>query len=227
MTININIANFLSEDLINQVARETGFVKRKSPITGFNFLLTFSTGLINTPESTLAQLDSFLNHTSKLDVSPQAIDERINDVAETFLKVCLSKAMSLSLKKVTLNNELIDCFSHIYIIDSTNFMLDPSLKDIFKGNSGMASKSSMRIQFMYDYCSGKVYIQIGDTRIDDAKALSDIVKENKLESKGTCLFLQDLGYFKRDTFLLMDKQNHFFISKLKFRLKIHTIGNLI
>ena len=75
-----------------------------------------------------------------------------------------------------------------HIIDSTNFMLDPSLKDIFKGNSGTASKSSMRIQFMYDYFSGKVYIQIGDTRTDDAKALSNIVLISEEGGKSDGLF---------------------------------------
>lgn len=221
MQCNINIANYFSKKEINALARTKGFVKRKSDITGFNFLLTFTTGLMNTSNSTLTQLAVFLNNTCNLNISPQGIDERINKEAKEFLKVCLSKAMKITMQKLTLANNLINCFSHIYIIDSTNFDLHPSLKEIFKGSGGSASKSSMRIQLIFDYFSKKIYIEIGDNRTSDATTLFEMIKNNSLDTSGICLFLQDLGYFKTESFLLMNNADHHFISKLKYNTKIY------
>jgi hypothetical protein len=42
------------------MAKDIGFVERRSPVNGLRFLLTFTTGLLNTPDGTLAQLAAFL-----------------------------------------------------------------------------------------------------------------------------------------------------------------------
>jgi len=129
--------------------------------------------------------------------------------------------MQLTMQKIDIDNELIKCFAHIYIIDSTNFDLHKSLKNLFKGSGGGASVAAMRIQFLFDYLSGQIYLEIGDARTSDATTLFDIVKTNKLETDGGCLFLQDLGYFKTETFLLIDHSFNLFISKLRFRMNIY------
>jgi len=219
---------FFPKDELKEIAKLNGFIQRESAIDGFNFLLTFTTGLMNTTDSTLAQMASFLNNTCHLGVSPQAIDKRINPKAKDFLKHCLDKALRLSNKKIDIPNKLVSLFKHIYIIDSTNFDLHPSLKDIFKGSRGTASDSSMRIQFIYDYLTGKSYIEIGDNRTADSTTLFNIVKENKLETDGNALFLQDLGYSKRQTFVLMNDAHNFFISKLKYNVHVFDLsGNKI
>ncbi len=215
---------FFPKDELKEIAKSNNFVQRESAIDGFNFLLTFTTGLMNTTDSTLAQMAAFLNNTCHLGVSPQAIDKRINPKAKDFLKHCLDKALRLSNKKIDIPNKLISLFKHIYIIDSTNFDLHPSLKDIFKGSSGTASDSSMRIQFIYDYLTGRSYIEIGDNRTADSTTLFNIVKENKLATDGNALFLQDLGYSKRQTFVLMNDADNFFISKLKYNVNVFNLS---
>ena len=211
------------------MAREIGFVERSSPIGGFNFLLTFTNGLLNTPEGTLGQLTAFLTNVCGTDISPQALDGRINDLGREFLKQCLGRALELSSRPLDLDGELAELLDHIFIIDSTNFDLHNSLKEVFKGNKGSASKSSMRIQFVYDYLTGKIYVEIGDVNLSDAGTLNDIVSLEKLDAGGNCLFLSDLGYFKTDTFLKIDQnKGQFFLSKLKYKVKIYdTDGNEI
>jgi hypothetical protein len=215
-----DISNFFSKDEINNTAKEIGFVVRKSPINGFNFMLTFTTGLLNTPESTLLQLATFLNSISDTNISPQALYERINDKAVELVKFFLSKALKFSLEKVDIPNNILSEFSHIWIIDSTNFNLHPSLKEKYKGSSGSASESAMRIQLLYDYLSGKTHIVIGDTKTSDSKTLYNIIENDTLCSNGKSLFLQDLGYFKNDSFCLLDKSEEFFASRLKSNVKV-------
>ena len=229
MELEVNLLEFFSEEELSDLAKEIGFVKRKSPITGFKFLLTFTTGLLNTPDATLGQMASYMNSTLGTDITPQGIDDRIKENAKEFLKACLEKAIAMTDKAEGLERENNKLFEHIYIIDSTNFDLHPKLSNCFKGYGGSASPSSMRIQLVYDYLSGKVYVEIGDVTNSDSKTLHEIVKEQKLAINGPALFIFDLGYFKNETFLLIDdKPDQFFISKLKNNLQIQDLeGNAV
>lgn len=222
--MEVNILNFFSEAEIEEIAKNAGLVERKSPITGFKFMLAFSAGFMNTPDGTLNQLAAFLNSTCGISISPQSLDARINSMSSKFLKLCLQKAMALSMKPLEIDNEFLAFFSHIYIIDSTNFDLHPALRDMFKGSAGSASKASMRIQFVYDYLTGQMYVEIGDTDNSDAGTLHDIIQNCRLETNGNTLFLSDLGYFKKDTFLMINKNpEQFFISKLRHKICIQNM----
>lgn len=228
MTFNVNLLKFFSKSEIEQIARKTGFVMRKSAINGFNMLVTFTTGLLHTTDTTLLKLVTFLNNCFNIQVTPQALDERINQECVAFLRYCLEKVMTFSMKKIDISCELFSSLAHIFIIDSTNFDLLPSLKEIFKGSGGAASLSSMRIQLIYDYLSGKLYIMIGDTRTSDTKTLKEIVENNLLQIEGNALFLQDLGYFKTETFIAINDNGNFFLSKLKYNIQINDLqGNPI
>lgn len=226
MTVNVDLLKFFTKDEVEQLAKEKKFVIRKSPINGFNMLLTFTTGLLETANTTLMKLVAFLNTTAHTKVSPQALDKRIEKQAVEFLKVCLDKVMDISVKNIKIENELLSSFSYIYIIDSTNFSLHPSLENDFKGSGGSGSPASMRIQLVYDYLSGKTYLEIGDVKNTDAVMLEDIVKNNSLNINRNALFLQDPGYFNTNTFENIEKANNFFISKIKTNTKIFDLdGN--
>lgn len=219
--MEVNIYNFFSEVEIEQIAKETGLVTRKSPISGFKFLLTFTNGLLNEKNSTLSQLAAFLNNSCGLEVSPQAVDQKINEAGKEFLKICFRKAVEFSMSKLKIDNDILSKYKHIYIIDSTNFALHPKLCEIFKGTGGGASVSSLRIQFVYDFLAGQMYLEIGDVRLSDQQTLYNIIKENKLNVQAAALFIADLGYFKKDSFDAIDKKFHDFISRLKQNVKVY------
>ncbi len=213
----IGIERFFDEDEVEAMARETGFVIRNSPVTGMRFLLTFTTGLMNTPDGTLSQLAAFLGTTCGAAVAPQAVDERIKATAKQFMGMCLRRALKMSAAIPRGTIDALDRFDHVYVIDSTNFELHPTLAPHFKGNGGGASAASMRIQFVFDYCSGIMHVEIGDVRLTDTATLERLVRGQKLPMDGFCLFLADLGYFKLSTFAtLRNSFNHHFLSKLKF-----------
>jgi hypothetical protein len=220
--VEFDILNYFSEEKIAEDARNSGFVVRKSPIDGFKFLLTFTTGFLSVPDATLNQLTAFLSHACGTDVTPQAFDERIEETGREFLRLCLEKALQFSAKRLKLEASCIKWLDHIYIIDSTNFDIHPSLQGTFKGSGGSASKASVRIQFVFDYLSGRTYVQIGDADTADATTLHDIIEKNKLNVSGSVLFLFDLGYFRTATFSLMGKKRgQYFLSKLKYGMKIY------
>jgi len=219
--MNNTMRQFLSETEMQQLARECGFVERTSPITGLTFVITFTTGLLNTPQGTLAQLAAFLSSACKTRVSPQAIDGRLTVVAMAFMRCCLEKALAMATRPRAFDQGTIAEFDHIYIIDSTNFELHPSLREVFKGNGGASSVSAMRIQLVLDYVTGRLFVEIGDTKLCDAPTLQRLVETHALDTTGKCLFLADLGYFKIATFHAIQEQHQFFLSKFMFGIALY------
>ena len=128
----ISIAKFFDPEVVEAMAREAGLVQRRSPITGMRFLLTFTTGLLNTPDGTLAQLAAFLGSTCGVEVSAQAVDQRIGSAARGFLRKCLSAALKMSASIPARMDEMLHGFDPVYVIDSTNFNLHPALAETFK-----------------------------------------------------------------------------------------------
>lgn len=219
--VEVNIAHFYDADEVEALARESGFVERRSPVTGMKFLLTFTTGLLNTPDGTLAQLAAFLGATCGATVSPQAVDQRINPMARDFVGMCLRRSLKMSATIPRGAGDTLDRFDHVYVIDSTNFELLPALAPQFKGNGGGASPASMRIQFAFDYRSGIMHVEIGDVRLSDTATLARLVEAQTLPMDGVCLFLSDLGYFKAQTFAgIRNRPDHHFLSKLQFGVKL-------
>jgi hypothetical protein len=214
--VEIELQPFFAEAQMEHLARECALVERTSPITGFKFLLTFTTGLLHTPNGTLAQLAAFLSSVCKTQVSPQALDERLNVAAVAFMRCCLEKALAMAKRPRGLDGGVLAEFDHVYLIDSTNFDLHPSLREIFKGSGGAASKAAMRIQLVLDYLTGRLYVEIGDAKLCDAPTLQRLVESHVLDLSGHGLFLSDLGYFKTATFQSLKKNEQYFLSKLMF-----------
>ena len=220
-TVETDISRFFSRKELERMARSTSLVERRSPLNGFKFLLTFTTGLLNTPDGTLAQLAAFLSGACGVTVSAQAVDGRIDAMAEEFMRQCLAKVISMSKRPLEFDSGILAGFDHVYVIDSTNFELHPSLADVFKGCGGGASKASMRIQLVLDYLKGTIHVSIGDATISDAKTLYSIVDMHLLDMSGRCLYLSDLGYFKTATFeKVAANPRQYFLSKLMFGVKL-------
>ena len=59
--------------------------------------------MLNTNDSTLAQMAAFLTNTCNAEVSPQAVDQKIQDAGKEFLRICLTKALELSLKRLDID----------------------------------------------------------------------------------------------------------------------------
>jgi hypothetical protein len=216
-TVEVNVVRFFDPDEVEGMARKCGFVHRRSPVTGMRFLLTFTTGLLNTPDGTLAQLAAFLGATCGATVSAQAVDERINSMAREFIGLCLRRALEMAAAIPRGAGDVLNRFTHVYILDSTNFELRPALAPHFKGNGGGASPAAMRIQLAFDYRTDTMHVEIGDVRLSDTDTFARLIEVQALPMDGVCLFLTDLGYFRVATFgSIRSRQDWHFLSKLQF-----------
>jgi hypothetical protein len=146
---------FFSSEAIEATARRTGFVQRASKITGKIFLTLVTFGLWSDAQPTLAQLaakvTTLVDH---LEVSPEALYQRMNQRAHAFLQEMIRHALAKvqAIDKVC-DDGLFTSFTKVYLVDSTGFGLPDILQDLFPGSGGSAAKAGAKIQAAWDYKS--------------------------------------------------------------------------
>jgi hypothetical protein len=91
------IVKFYSPELIEEIARDTGFVQRESKLGGIEFLGLMTQGLYSRPSATLNQMAGMLRDINpQLEITSSGLQQRIVGSGKEFLKVMLSKALELS-----------------------------------------------------------------------------------------------------------------------------------
>src|SRR4051812_5793814 len=132
------LTEFFSADQIEASARRTKFVQRPSKITGQLCLALVTFGRWSMPKTSLAQLATKaaqLEH--PVDVTPEALQQRMNERALAFLQDVLRTAFAkLHTGDMVGDEALFAPFTRVHIADSTGFGLPESLQDWLTDKSG-------------------------------------------------------------------------------------------
>ncbi len=213
------LTDFFSSDDIEATARRTGFVKRASKITGKLFLALVTFGSWSDAQTTLAQLAAKVTQVVEhVEVSPEAIHQRMNKRALVFLQDMIRQALAKvqALEKVCADG-LFTAFTKVYLADSTGFGLPDSLSDLFPGSGGSATKAGAKIQAVWDYKSSVFgHFALTPWNIPDQKYVDTVVA---LAQQGV-LFIFDLGYFKLKAFARIVEAGAYFLSRLNHQTTI-------
>ena len=147
------LTDFFASDAIEAAARRTGFVKRTSKLTGKLFLALVTFGAWSDATTTLAQLAAKVTQLDEqVEVSPEAIHQRMNQRALAFLQDMLRQALAkVQAVEHVCNDGLFTDFTKVYLADSTGFELPDSLHDLFPGSGGSAATAGAKIQAVWDY----------------------------------------------------------------------------
>src|SRR5712691_6305364 len=132
--------DFFASDAIEAAARRTGFVKRTSKLTGTRFLALVTFGAWSDATTTLAQLAAKVTPwDAQVEVSPEAIHQRMNQRALAFLQDMLRQALAkVQAVEHVCNDGLFTAFTKVYLADSTGFGLPEALHTTFPGSGGSA-----------------------------------------------------------------------------------------
>ena len=211
----------LNESDIEQTAKETGFVKRKSPLMGRHFLEALMFGNLQSIPASLNDLAAYLYEEHQIEISKQGLDDRINEHAVSFLKSLLKKEMNSKLDLSSVNS-LTSHFSSIRIKDSTRWNLPDNCSQKYKGHGGCRanSKSMISLQFDYDLLSGN-FLDLSltsGTRNDqrDSKEVKDNIYENELH-------LRDLGFATIGYMKNIEEKGAYFLNKMSLQFKVYDI----
>ncbi len=205
------IENSLSEEMIDSIARETNFMKRKRKVPASCFVNTLLFNENEQANISLPDLTSDLNQVYGIDVSKEALHKKFTPEAVNFLKGVLGELLSKQLKSLC-GVAFSLHFPQIKIKDSTKFSLPDSYEDYYKGYGNFSKKNGLIcIQYEYDLVSGN-WISI-----DLTKGLRNDQQDSKetvsVISKGD-LHIRDLGYITPTYLSAVVDKNAFFLNRL-------------
>lgn len=197
------------------MAHESGFVQRKSRLNGSNFarLMAFSESRLAT--GSLLELTQELK-SQGIEITKQSLDERINDKAVAFLKQLLERAFYEQQDLESYKDFLPPCKA-IRIKDSTSINLPNDYGNFYQGSGGKSSKSCVKIQFEYDFKTGRILdLSIGDfTRNDATDSIETIDSINQGE-----LVIRDLGYVSINYQKQIEQKQAYYLNRIKSNVQI-------
>jgi hypothetical protein len=207
---------FFDAEETNQAALQAGFTQRQSKLDGITFLQTLVLGFLQHPQGSLNQL-SQVSRDLGVEISPQGIDERLNQAAIRFLKERLVAALvALRAKHAPLAGVL-EGFSEVYFQDSTIQSLSESLQTLFPGSGGDASPAAIKIQLLFAFWSGNIeHLEWEAGRSPDTGYLAHLA--HLLPGS---LLLQDLGFFNLSLFQAVVDSSAFFLSRWRPDVQVY------
>ncbi len=210
------VASLFDQETVEALAKQSGFVKRRSPLTGHLFMTIFTFGVNIYGEPTLNQLVGLLDLVANVEMTRQALHDRITEYAVDFFEEMLSLSIDISLPdEISIN--VLDTFNRVMILDSTSFKLPEKLSPYFAGSGGSASAAGIKIQFAYDLKSSKFICLIQDGKTPDNRYDNSLVKYMKQGD----LTIRDLGYSNIQVFIDLNQKGCYFVSRLKSDVKVY------
>ncbi|MCF6149840.1 MAG: transposase [Candidatus Kuenenia sp.] len=145
--------------------------------------------------------------------------KKLKEITEKHIK-CLDKD---NLNKIARETSLIQLkalerFSNVYLEDSTQIELSERLSEEFKGMGGSASKSSIKLDVLYEathHLLKKVFITGGSysDQKNGAKVLNEIQEGD--------LIIRDLGYFDLSVSGSIQEKKAYYLSRLFKGVKVY------
>jgi hypothetical protein len=225
-TLQNALLSVFNPEILDRLAKTTGFIKRSGgQITAFSFIYILSFGFFGNGEIALIYLTAGLGRNFMIFVTPQALSKRINSRSGVdFIKETLQALMQAQLK-VGLKNKFsktFHMFTRINLEDSSQVSLNEMLTPHYMGSGGGASKSSIKINFIYDIANICVLgIKITSGIVADRANALEILKYATLGS----LNIRDLGFFIISALKKMETKGAFYLSRLSFSTHIYLNKN--
>ena len=210
--------NIVSPKICNELAKKTKFVQRStSKLQGYEFVqaMAIPNGFIEA--ETLNSLAVRIKKINKsCDLSASALAQRINtEQAEAFMKACFGKTLKEIIRKdFSYLSDLVNFsgFNRILIEDSTKAELHEKLSPEFEGTGGTASKSAVKIDYIFDYLSEEfVHMDFFSGNVPDQTISHRIITILEKDD----LVIRDLGYYALARFKEIEKKEAYFISRFK------------
>jgi len=203
---------------VDELARETKFVQRKSPLDGSSFLNTLMFSSHQGNDLSLRDIAADMMFENGVSISKQSIDGRFNQYAVGFLTEVLSKTLENQLANPI--PDQLTYFKRVRIKDSTRFALPAAYKEKYTGHGGAThnSESMISIQYEYDLLSGNAMdLRLTSGVINDQKDARD----NTHDIAEKDLFIRDLGYATIPYMKQIQGNNAFFLNRVSPQTKVY------
>lgn len=172
-------------------------------------LLVFSN--LNSNDISLNNLSEIFETESKISISKQSLDEKLDADAVAFVKQILELLVKEEItQRLRQANHLLEQFDSVRVKDSTCFKVSGNLSPFYQASSKETGKAIIKIQYEYDLRTGKIYDISLHSYIDqdtsNAEESLEMVKLNDL-------IIRDLGYVTLKAMIGIKEKGAFFLNR--------------
>lgn len=209
----------IDEVQLNELALQTGFCKRKRKLIPVHFLEMLLCKTFEANQQSLTDHIYELQSQQNISIRKQSLHNRFTPEAVAFLQKVIGNQLNsfVSFK----NNDLLKCFSKIFIQDSTRFGLPEQLEKHYPCFGGNRAKAGAQIQFVYELKGHKIHhVELCEaTRNDNVfSTTNDWIEEGSL-------VLRDMGYFSFKGLQEVINKKAYFISRAKPKTVFYSKSN--
>lgn len=213
------------EEKARELGRESGFIKREVKMDGAKFVQMLVFGWMSNPEATYEEMAQTAT-TLGMDITSQSIEERFSPLSAEFLKKVLEETIKVVVRMEQVNIPILERFQGVHIKDSSTITLPDELKKIWKGCGGSnaeLAQSALKLQVQIDIKSGRISgFYLADGKEPDVSSQLNNIETMELEENS--IHIGDLGYWSIKVFREIEKQNSYFLSRLKTRVLVYGDG---
>ncbi|HEY6072992.1 MAG TPA: IS4 family transposase, partial [Anaerolineales bacterium] len=194
----------------NQIAQETGFVRRTSKLTGSKFAQTVVLTWLADPQATYEQLAQTATALGA-PITAQGIDQRFTPEAAKFLQRVLAAAVEQVIQAAPVAIPLLQRFNGVYVQDGTTLALPAELAEEWPGcgNQHQTASAALKVQLQFN-CSDGHCVHL------DLQAGCDSDRSAPMQTAvlpAGALRLADLGYYALPTWAAYTQQQVFWLSR--------------
>jgi hypothetical protein len=210
------LAALFAPECLEALAWQSHFIQRaSSKLTGADFFALMTTEMLDNPAVSFGGLCDILQQRHpQAAMTPQALQQRMNTPeAVAYLQEVLQLVLREQLTPLyaQLPAALLASFGRVFLEDSTQCCLHEKLAEAFKGSGGSASRSTVKIDVIYELLSHHLHaLTVTDGRAADQGQATAIVP---LLRAGD-LVIRDLGYFSLESLQQIAAKEAWFLSRL-------------
>jgi hypothetical protein len=199
-------------------ARATGFVQRRSKLTGGHFVQTLLFGWLANPTASLtdlAQMAAVLG----VPISPQGLAQRFSAAAAACLQQVLQHAAQQALAGAPAAIPLLQRFPAVMVRDSSIIMLPAALSALWPGCGGRTPQSApaaLKLQVQLDLGGGGLdgpWLQAGRTQDRSSPHQTQSLPPGTLR-------IADLGFFSLGMLATVDHAGGYWLSRLQAQIVV-------
>jgi len=196
----------------DRLARSSGFVQRRSKLTGAAFAQTMVFGALANPQTTLPELAQAASAVG-VSISPQGLDQRCTEAAAVFLEALLAAAVQEVVAADPVAIPLLARFPAVVVLDSSTILLPDALGPWWPGCGGSTTahtSASLKIHVRFDLCQGTLtgpLLTAGRTHESTTPLQTAPLPPGALR-------IADLGFFDLEVFAAVAAADGYWLGRL-------------
>jgi hypothetical protein len=200
-------------------ARATGFVQRRSKLSGAAFVQALVFGWLADPHASIAALAQAAAAVG-VAISPQGLDQRCTEAAAAFLEEVLGAAVQAVIAAEAVALPLLQRFSAVLLLDCTTIVLPDALGLRWPGCGGSSAthtQAALKVGVRFDLCNGVLCGPL----LFDGRTHESTTPIQRAPLPARALRVADLGFFDLSAFAEVGAQDGYWLSRLHFGTAVY------